>query len=100
MAYNSKNPFYTSQQDDDFAFGTNSSRNNYGNSPQRSADPFQDDEGPVDFVQIQQNSMNRQLESTQRCLASIYDSEAMGVATAEVYLIYIFLVFIKPNNRS
>ncbi|XP_012946367.1 synaptosomal-associated protein 29 [Aplysia californica] len=30
-----------------------------------------------------ENSENTQLESTQRALASIYDSEAMGVATAE-----------------
>ncbi len=34
--------------------------------------------------QLKEQSMNRQLESTQRALASIYDSERMGVATAEV----------------
>jgi len=30
-----------------------------------------------------EDSMNRQLESTQRCLTSIYDSHSVGVATAE-----------------
>src|SRR6218665_59104 len=34
--------------------------------------------------QQKQQSMNRQLEITNRCLASIYDSERMGIATAEV----------------
>ena len=34
--------------------------------------------------QMVDNSQNRQLESTNRALASIYESERMGVATAEV----------------
>jgi len=32
-----------------------------------------------------QQSMNRQVDSTQRMLAGIYDSEQIGIATAEVY---------------
>lgn len=36
--------------------------------------------------QQKQQSMNRQLEGTNRCLASIYDSERMGIATAEELL--------------
>ena len=34
--------------------------------------------------QQMQLSMNRQLDGTQRCLARIYESEQIGVATAEV----------------
>lgn len=37
------------------------------------------------LAQMISSSEERQLESTQRALASIYDSEAMGTATAEVY---------------
>lgn len=88
MAVNKTNPFYTEADNDDYSFGhsnaSSSRRNhNFQDSPTED-DPFQDDDEPVDFVQVQQNSMNRQLESTQRCLTSIYDSEAMGIATAEV----------------
>ena len=35
---------------------------------------------------MKQNSMNNQLESTQRMMSSIYESERMGHATAEVCL--------------
>lgn len=42
------------------------------------------------------NSENTQLESTQRALASIYDSESMGVATAEVCV----LSLISEKNIS
>ena len=45
------------------------------------------DDSSFDSIQAQvDNSQNRQLESTQRALASIYESERMGVATAEVLL--------------
>jgi synaptosomal-associated protein 29 len=33
--------------------------------------------------QEKQKSMDRQLEATRRCMSSIYDSEAVGIATAE-----------------
>ena len=54
-------------------------------------DPFLDDEevepplSPYEELQQQkQMSMNRQLQGTQRAMASIYESERMGIATAEV----------------
>ena len=40
------------------------------------------------FQQMKEESVNRQIESTQRVLASIYDSERIGVATAEVSVCY------------
>ncbi|KAI8749260.1 synaptosomal-associated protein 29 [Biomphalaria glabrata] len=65
----------------------------YGNSngQTRNAYPFHNSESednPFEdrrqYLQRQiENSENTQLESTQRALASIYDSEAMGIATAE-----------------
>ncbi|KAK0058807.1 synaptosomal-associated protein 29 [Biomphalaria pfeifferi] len=65
----------------------------YGNSngQARNAYPFHNSESednPFEdrrqYLQRQiENSENTQLESTQRALASIYDSEAMGIATAE-----------------
>lgn len=36
-------------------------------------------------------SEDRQLASTQRALASIYDSERMGIATAEVMMCSLFV---------
>ena len=85
MALPSSNPFFVEEEEDDaFTFRGSSRRRTDG------SDPFQLDDEPVDFVQIQQNSMNRQLETTQRCLASIYDSEAKGIATAEVSLVLYF----------
>ena len=84
MAVNNRNPFYVEDDPEDHSFGARSSQNSFSKN-YSNRDPFQDDDEPIDFVQIQENSMNRQLESTQRCLASIYDSEAQGAATAEVY---------------
>ncbi|CAL1539257.1 unnamed protein product [Lymnaea stagnalis] len=53
------------------------------NSPD-GANPFEDRHQHL--IQQIENSENTQLESTQRALASIYDSEAMGIATAEELL--------------
>ena len=74
MAVNKQNPFYVEDDRDDYSFGAKSRHNNFGSTGNRGTDPFQDDDEPIDFVQLQQNSMNNQLESTQRCLASIFDS--------------------------
>ncbi|KAH9525486.1 Synaptosomal-associated protein 29 [Bulinus truncatus] len=57
-------------------------RKPYASHNSRTEDnPFEDRR---EYLQRQiENSENTQLESTQRALASIYDSEAMGIATAE-----------------
>jgi len=47
--------------------------------------------------QQMQQSMNRQLDTTQRCLASIYDSEQIGIATAEVGLLCIKRVSLSKS---
>jgi len=56
--------------------------------------PYEDDFAAVrgygSKQQQVQQSMNRQLDTTQRCLASIYDSEQIGIATAEVYCTLIW----------
>ena len=80
-----KNPFF-SDEDDSVGFG--SGRAASGGYRDISDDEFAKPV-PTKAQQLQQmkeESMNRQLESTQRALASIYDSERMGVATAEVIL--------------
>jgi synaptosomal-associated protein 29 len=92
MAYaNGKNPFMDDPDDDLFGGrrrDVNSSKydNEYGRNG-TSDDPPPYDDGQFsqrEVVQQQmQHSMNRQLEGTQRCLASIYESEQIGIATAE-----------------
>lgn len=91
MAYSdSKNPFYIDDKDD-FAF---SQPVNRGYQPASSKNPFLDEDEfggrPLSrYEQLQkmkENSMNNQLDSTQRALSSIYQSEQMGVATAEELL--------------
>ncbi len=80
----SKNPFYSPGDDDDFGFG--SSKPSYG----AKKDPFLDDveDRPLSRYELlqqqKQASMARQLQSTERAMASIYDSEQTGIATAEV----------------
>ena len=65
--------------DDDFARPVNSSTKSTRNES-------------FDSIQTQiENSQNRQLESTQRALASIHESERMGVATAEVFNLHMIL---------
>jgi len=50
-------------------------------------------ESRYDLIQRQkQESMARQLDSTQRSMASIWDSEAVGIATAEVHLTCLYLL--------
>lgn len=44
-----------------------------------------DNQSKFESIQTEiDNSKNRQIDSTQRALSSIYESERMGVATAEV----------------
>ena len=96
MAYPSgKNPFMDDDEDDLFGKrgrGGNTTskyedmygRNNFGNGD---PPPYDDDRqlSHREMMQQQiQHSMNRQLEGTQRCLASIYESEQIGIATADV----------------
>ena len=79
MAYDtSKNPFYV--EDDDFAVSKP------GNVKPGYRDPFMDEEeNQYNDIQHQiQQSMKRQTESTQRSVGLIYESERMGIATAEV----------------
>jgi len=91
MAFtNGKNPFM--DDPDDFPTTTRSGVTNsrYGSkfeSDYRDPPPYEDDEAMTGYGsrrQQMQLSMNRQLDTTQRCLASIYDSEQIGIATAEV----------------
>ncbi|GFS20088.1 synaptosomal-associated protein 29 [Elysia marginata] len=58
-----------------------SSSTGYGYRGEAESNPFEDRRQHL-MTQINE-SENRQLDSTQRALASIYESEAMGVATAE-----------------
>lgn len=94
MAYaTGKNPFMDDGDDELFGSrkrGDNSSskyEEAYGNN-YRSDDPppYEEDRqlSHHEIIQQQmQHSMNRQLDGTQRCLASIYESEQIGIATAE-----------------
>lgn len=82
--YRSANPFFTEEDDDDFGFGKP--------PPARAAgrDEWSDfgEERPQtreeQIQQMKENSRNRQLESTQKALSSMYESERMGIDTAEV----------------
>lgn len=93
MAYSvGKNPFMDDPDDDEFLASANRCTKN---ASSRYDDPYRGDPPPYDdgteptlsryelIQQQKQQSMNRQLDSTQRCLASIYDSEQTGIATAE-----------------
>lgn len=71
----SSNPFL----DDDDETDSFSSNRRYGEP----ASNYQDDHRRQLFEEID-GSEDRQLASTQRALHSLYDSERMGVATAEV----------------
>jgi DNA primase len=68
----SSNPF-EDEDGDDFVFVPNQ---NQGRSP------F--DDRRQQLTRLANESEDRQLESTQRALASLYESEQMGNATAEV----------------
>ena len=89
---NTSNPFF-GDDDDDFGFA----KPRPGASRAREGDDWDDvpEFGqPVSrpppltreeqLQQMKENSKNRQLEGTQRALSSMYESERMGVATAEV----------------
>ena len=90
-----KNPF--DPFDDDYSVSkpdssrnefSSANTNNYGSSRPYGKDSNYEPPAPSKYEllqQMKQQSMNRQLDSTQRCLASIYDSESVGVATAEVH---------------
>jgi len=100
MAFsNGKNPFMDDQNDDVWLTKSRSgvSDSRYGSKfAPESGDPppYEDDFAAVrgygSKQQQVQQSMNRQLDTTQRCLASIYDSEQIGIATAEVYCTLIW----------
>ena len=95
-----KNPFY-SPDDDDFgaprrpAGAPPSKTTGFGRGSESFGGVFDDDFGAPRNQQQQklqmmkENSMNRQMDSTKRALASIYDSEKTGIATAEVCHCYI-----------
>lgn len=86
-----KNPFF---DDDDFGAprkpaGAPPKSMGYGRGSDSFGGVFDDDFGkprtPQQNLQMmKENSMNNQLESTKRALASICDSETIGIATAEV----------------
>ena len=91
----SKNPFY-SPDDDDFgaprrpAGAPPSKTSGYGRGSESFGGVFDDDFGKPTTQQqrvqmLKENSMNDQLDSTKRAIASIYESERMGISTAEVY---------------
>ena len=83
----SSNPF---EEEDD---APSSYSSNSSSSRTNGESPFEDRR-----QQIQrkvETSENNQLDSTQRALAAIYESEAMGVATAEV--IFTFLIWLDLN---
>lgn len=80
------------------AYQRTSSQQNYRpHNPPNSYSPYSDsttsnysdEDSPFEdkrqnLIRQIENSENTQLESTHRALASLYDSEAMGIATAEV----------------
>ena len=89
---NGKNPFMDDPDDDfwsakatggvgDSRYGSNRG-SEFGDPP-----PYEDNADErrgYGLKQQMQLSMNRQLDTTERCLRSIYDSEQIGIATAEV----------------
>jgi len=92
MAFNNgKNPFMDDENDDFFTTKSKSEVSGSKFAPE-SGDPppYEDDDMRGYGLKQQQmhKSMNRQLDSTQRCLASIYESEQIGIATAEVARYY------------
>ena len=68
---NSSNPF--EEEEDDFVYVPPDGKNR---------SPF--DDRRQQLSRLVDESEDRQLESTQRAIASLYESEAMGNATAEV----------------
>lgn len=82
----SSNPFLDDDDEDD---GFSSPYSSKSHSNQRYG-------GPSDRMSQKQEmisaSEDRQLESSRRALASLYESERMGVATGEVYIIYMYNV--------
>ena len=84
----STNPF--EDDDDDFGFSKpNNGGNRYGGNEWDDEDDF--NRAPMTkeerLQMMKEKSMNNQLESTRRAMASIIDSEATGIATAEVRLL-------------
>ena len=89
ISYNkcSSNPF-GEEEEDDWGFGK---RGGPAKDPfLEEADDWDRPMSAAERLQMQKDrSMNNQLASTQRALASIYDSERTGVATAEVNTVKI-----------
>lgn len=102
-----KNPWL---DDDDMSRGYGGARSvggGSGNPFQGGKDPFLEDDdfsaplSPYEELQQQkQMSMNRTLQGTERAMASICDSERMGVATAEVIVYHVFLTIMMCHARS
>jgi len=78
MAGYSSNPFI----DEEEQSSSDKHGGNYGHMDDRKRQLFEE----ID------NSENRQLESTRNALSSLYDSEGMGIATAEVCFEIIFSI--------
>ena len=78
----SSQPRSQTSYDPSSLYSSNSTSTGYGYRGEAESNPFEDRRHQL-MTQIDE-SENRQLDSTQRALASIYESEAMGVATAEV----------------
>ncbi|XP_014785631.1 synaptosomal-associated protein 29 [Octopus bimaculoides] len=79
MMANKSNPFFDDDElDAEFLKGSrHPNRNQFG---------YDNDESPHQLLSKVEESEIRQLESTRNALASIYDSEQMGIATAEELL--------------
>jgi len=102
MAFSSgKNPFMDDPDDD---FLSTKSRSGFTDSRYGSKygpesgdpPPYDDDTAEMrgyGLRQQMQQSMNRQLDTTQRCIASIYESEQIGIDTAEVHCMPTVLVY-------
>lgn len=90
MVGNKQNAQSTSTKDSSFRSSQDQAQNNVSRYSSNTHyhdeenSPFEDRRRQL-MMQID-NSENTQLDSTQRALASIYESEAMGVATAEELL--------------
>lgn len=85
-----KDPFL--EDDDEFSFASKSRQggayggtsSGYGGWNETEDDYTQPKTQGEQLQELKENSMNRQLASAQRAVAAIYDSERVGIATAEV----------------
>ena len=88
-----KDPFLE-DNDDDFSFASQGRSSRSQQSKGQNYSPWEEPQDEYSrpksqaelFQEQKQLAMNRQLDSTQRIMGSIYDSERVGIATAEVKL--------------